>query len=149
LFGNALNETTWEDIHADNVSTVVGMTTNNRVNYLAGKMAKEKFLVPQIAISQSPSGEFNDTEPENRNLLFAAPVGLDEWMHKMQLDEAGESSLLVEKEMSCKQWIADNKINLQETLPILIEDKKGKIRLFSSECSLQAGDKILVLTVEK
>ncbi|WP_321998035.1 cation:proton antiporter [Draconibacterium orientale] len=150
LFGNALNETTWEDIHADNVLTVVGMTTNNRVNTLAAKMAKEKFLVPEIAVTQSPSVDLNETTKlENMNLLFASPVSLDEWMHKMQHDEAEESSVPVESDMSCKQWIADNKINLQETLPILIEDKKGKIRLFSSECSLQAGDKILVLTVEK
>ncbi|WP_163322941.1 cation:proton antiporter [Draconibacterium mangrovi] len=150
LFGNALHEDMWEDLQADNVLTVVGMTTNNRVNTLAAKMAKEKFLVPEIAVAQSPSEELNEiTELENINLLFASPVGLDAWMHKMQHDEAGESSILVEEEMSCKEWIAENKIDLENTLPILIENEKGSIRLFSSADSVQAGDKVLVLKAEK
>ncbi|WP_372653394.1 cation:proton antiporter [Draconibacterium sp.] len=150
LFGNALHEDMWEDLQADNVLTVVGMTTNNRVNTLAAKMAKEKFLVPEIAVAQSPSEEFNETTGlENINLLFASPVGLDEWVHKMQHDEAGESSIPVEKEVSCKEWIAENKIDLENTLPILIENEKGRIRLFSSAESVQAGDKVLVLNAEK
>ncbi|WP_303923372.1 cation:proton antiporter [Draconibacterium sediminis] len=150
LFGNALHEDMWEDLQADNVLTVVGMTTNNRVNTLAAKMAKEKFLVPEIAVAQSPSEEFNETtELENINLLFASPIGLDEWVHKMQHDEAGESSIPVEKEVSCKEWIAENKIDLENTLPILIENEKGRIRLFSSAESVQAGDKVLVLKAEK
>ena len=150
LFGNALHEDMWEDLQADNVLTVVGMTTNNRVNTLAAKMAKEKFLVPEIAVAQSPSEEFNETTGlENINLLFASPIGLDEWVHKMQHDEAGESSIPVEKEVSCKEWIAENKIDLENTLPILIENEKGRIRLFSSAESVQAGDKVLVLKAEK
>ena len=150
LFGNALDETTWEDIHADNVSTVVGMTTNNLVNTLATKMAKEKFLVPDVVITQSPSEEFDATsESESKNLLFASPVSIDEWIHRMQHDEAEESSILIEKEMSCQQWIDENKIDTDDTLPILIENQKGNIRLFSSEGSLKAGDKVVVLKVEK
>lgn len=146
LFGNALNEATWEDIHADNLSTVVGLTTNNQVNNLAAKMAKEKFLVPEVALAQSPSEEFKTiTETENRNLLFASAVSLDDWMYKMQHDEVEETSMPVSAELSCSQWINENKIEVNHTLPILIQSDKGEVRLFCSENYLKTGDSVVVL----
>ena len=150
MFGNALNEAIWEDIHADNLSTVVGLTTNNQVNKLAVKMAKEKFLVPEVIVAQSPSEEFNvTTEAENNNLLFASLVSLDEWLHRLQHDEAEETSMPVSAELTCKQWIDDSMINPNHTLPILIQSDKGEVRLFCSENSLNPGDSVVVLKDKK
>ncbi|HYQ58045.1 MAG TPA: cation:proton antiporter [Draconibacterium sp.] len=151
IYGNAMDEETWEEIQADSLATFAALTPNNQVNLKTSRTAKNKFLVPEVLVAISSAGVNSRSSEiaDQPNILFASEVSLDEWFQKIQLDEAEENSVPVEREMSCKQWIDKNKIDMKETLPILIENEKGKIRLFSSEGLLESGESIVILKAEK
>ena len=149
IYGNALNEEIWDEIHADKQAAFVGITTNNEVNISAAKMAKESYLIPEVlvALSSANTKEYNASETgENLNVLFSKSISLDSWFQQIQQDNMDEMSRPVSTAMSCLQWINENKQEENSTLPILIEDAEGKFRLFHSGEQLAAGESVIVLT---
>jgi len=147
IYGNALNEETWEELKADNQAAFVALTPNEAVNVSAAQIAGKSFLIPEVSVAVS-SATFKENQPEISRFIDA-PVHIDEWLLKIQADQVSEESIAVTEETEANTWLNDNEIVSQESLPILVQSTDGTFRLFHSGVQLSEGESVIVLTETK
>jgi Kef-type K+ transport system membrane component KefB len=147
-FGNALKKEALEELSMENIHTFVGLTTNSQVNLLAGQLSKDSFLVPhvQVAIAQQESRSGGELLKRfEAQALFACHPPLDRWFSGISNKQVKEIFISVEQEMSCEDWVTENIGDSDTTLPVLIQNKQGKVRIFASGESLEEGEEVITL----
>ena len=147
VYGNALNEETWEELKADNQAAFVALTPNEEVNLSAARLAGKSFLIPEVSVAVS-SASFKENQPEI-NRFLDAPVHIDEWLQKIQADQVSEESITVTEETEANTWLKTNEIVSQESLPILVQSTDGTFRLFHSGVQLAEGENVILLSKSK
>ncbi len=147
VYGNALDEDVISETGPENIKSFIGLTTNSHVNLLSAQLAKNSFLIPEIhvAVSHESSVQADLLEKSNAHTLFGTPVCLDDWFQKISYRQLIEDTELVNEKISCSSWIEKHKINTEEELPFLIENKEGTLRIFQTHETLEAGDIVHLL----
>ncbi|WP_163717242.1 cation:proton antiporter [Mangrovibacterium lignilyticum] len=148
IYGNALNEDNFADASPENLQKFIGLTTNSQVNLLAAQLARESFLIPEIYVAVS--GRESDVsagllEKYNAAPLFSAPVELSKWFHAIANKRVTEKTEPVTENQRYDEWLKSRSFNFEQTLPVLIENEAGEVRLLQANENLVTGEKILVL----
>jgi Kef-type K+ transport system membrane component KefB len=147
VYGNALNEETWEELKASNQAAFVALTPNEEVNLSAARLAGKSFLIPEVSVAVSSVSSIDN--PTEINRFFNAPVHIDEWLQKIQSDQVSEESIAVTEETDAKTWLKIHKIGSPENLPILVQGTDDTFRLFHSGIQLEKGESVIVLSETK
>ncbi len=149
IHGNALDEDSMADTTPENIASFIGMTTNSQVNLKAARIANQKFLVPKIYVSVSEESEQVDAasiEELEATPVFSLSPELDQWYAKIASEKNNETTELVPKEISGKDWINSRKIDYRRQFPIVVEDSHGEFRPFHIREILKKGEKVISLT---
>ena len=150
VYGNVLNKDVIAESLPENISSFIGLTTNSEVNMLAGQLARKTFLIPDIYVANSKDESPKNTEilkEINAKALFSKTSQLDEWFKNILSNNYTETTETVALEIACDSWIEKNKIDTNQTLPVLIENVDGKLRPFYSDDIIKAGEKIILISV--
>lgn len=146
--GNALNEDKFAEALPENRSTFIGMTTNSQVNLMAGKMAKESFLVPNVVAAISKKElEANRVLMQTLEIpgLFSGTIQLEKWCQLVSQNMVEEALLTVQDDSDVLPWMQANKDALKGGIPLLVENAEGNRRPFHQNTRLKATEKVLVL----
>jgi Kef-type K+ transport system membrane component KefB len=147
VYGNALNDETWEEVKANNQAAFVALTPNEEVNLSAARLAGKSFLIPEVSVAVSSASSIDN--PAEINRFFNAPLHIDEWLQKIQSDQVSEESIAVTEETDAKTWLKTYKIDSPENLPILVQGTDDTFRLFHSGIQLEKGEHVIVLSETK
>lgn len=150
IYGNALNEEVIEEANPEHVDTFIGMTPNSQVNLLAGKLARESYLIPNMYMAVSSIDNHVETEiltKSNASTLFAKTVRLDHWFQNLQNNTAHETSEIINEEVRCNHWNKKHSDKEATVLPLLIEGESETYRPFHSGDTLMPGEKVIYLEV--
>ncbi len=148
MFGNALKKETLEELSMENIHTFVGLTTNSQVNLLAGQLSMDSFLVPHVDVAIAKQESRSGVELLKRfeaHVLFACHPPLDNWFSGIANKQVKEVIISVEQDLLCEDWVKENIVDTGIILPVLIQNKQGKVRIFASGESLEEGDKVITL----
>lgn len=150
IYGNALNEDVFAETEPEHISSFIGVTTNSKVNLLAGQMAFSSYLIPQVYVAISKKESHIDMEllkKYNATTMFAKTAQLEKWFRRIENGQAQEVVEEVEQQTSCKMWLENHSVSTKQILPLLIEDKEGNVRPFHSADTIEANEKVVLLKV--
>ncbi|MCY2686509.1 cation:proton antiporter [Salinimicrobium sp. TH3] len=148
VFGNILKEETMEQAKAIDKGTFIAITANSEINLLAAQLANDSFYIPKKIVLMDPKESGAGVDLLDRidaSSMFATKTLLDPWTYKLTTGNAREQEILIEEEMSTRQWVKEQKKKEKDFLPILIVNPEGHKRPFHFHDTISPGEKIIYL----
>ena len=148
IYGNALNEDSFAETSPENLSSFIGLTTNSQVNLLAAQLARETFLIPQVYVAISGKDSSVGAgllEKLNAAKLFSATVQLPPWFTAISSGKFIEKTQTLKKEQACTNWLKEQNLSFETTLPVLVQNEDGTTRLFRTDDQFKAGEKVILI----
>jgi Trk K+ transport system NAD-binding subunit len=148
VFGNILKEETMEQAKAIDKGTFIAITANSEINLLAAQLANDSFYIPKkiVLVDPKESGAGVDLlDRIDASSMFATKTLLEPWTYKLTTGNAREQEILIEEEMSTRQWVKEQKKKQKDFLPILIVNPEGHKRPFHFHDTISPGEKIIYL----
>ncbi|MFO7769168.1 MAG: cation:proton antiporter [bacterium] len=149
--GNALKEDVLEQAGAEDIRTLVALTSNAEVNVLAARLAREVFLVPEVHVTfmhGEKGAHAGLIEPIEATTLFAGPADISGWDRKIALGHCRISTREVTEPADAAEFL-DSLGSTDRTLPIIILRGDGLAGMFHAGCTLQEGDRVVMLEQEQ
>lgn len=112
VFGNILKEETMEQAKAIDKGTFIALTGNSEINLLAAQLANDSFYIPKKIVLMDPKESGAGVDLLDRidaSSMFASKTKLDPWTYKISTNSAKEQEILVEEEISTRQWVKELK----------------------------------------
>jgi Kef-type K+ transport system membrane component KefB len=148
IYGNILKEETMEEAHAIDKGTFIALTSNSEINLLAAQLANNSFYIPNKIVLMDPKESGAGVDLLDRieaSSMFASKTNLEPWTYKISTNNVNEEELTVEKEISTRQWVKEQKKKFNEFLPVLIVNQEGRKRPFHYHDNISPGEKIIYL----
>ena len=148
VMGNILKEETMEQAKAFDKGTFIALTANSEINLLAAQLAHDSFYVPKKIVLMDPKESGAGVDMLDRieaSSMFATKTKLEPWSYKITSGKVEEKEILIEEEITTRQWIKEQKKIKEDILPILIVNAEGRKRPFHYHDSISPGEKIIYL----
>ncbi len=148
IYGSILNTELLSDSLPMNTGSYIGLTQNSQINLDGGLLVHELVQTNKLTIALSQKDYHQHTKVLNDNHIKTAPLWtsqIEEWSQNIQVKCISETTQIAESNSSCQDWIDHHEIDSVNKLPIIIENKEGKFRLFHREDHIRQGEKIILL----
>ena len=148
VMGNILKEETMEQAKAFDKGTFIALTANSEINLLAAQLANDSFYVPNKIVLMDPKESGAGVDMLDRidaSSMFATKTKLDPWIYKLTSKKIEEKEIKIEKEISTREWIKNEKKTKDDILPLLIVNPEGHKRPFHYHDTISPGEKIIYL----
>ncbi len=148
IYGSILNPEFISDSVPMNTDSFIGLTQNSQINLDGGLLVQEAVQANKLTMVVSQKDYQQNTKILNDNHIKTAPLWtsqIEEWSQNIQVKCISETTRIAESNSSCQDWIDHHEIDSVNKLPIIIENKEGKFRLFHREDHIRQGEKIILL----
>lgn len=145
IHGNALEEETLESLHAEDVATLLAVTSNSEVNVLACQLAKDSFGIERAFPSLSNPAKGANPKLLNQTggkLAFGRFINLMDWEHTGQ--SLTEILWTVPDSWQTRP-VSEISIPLA-SLPVILS-RNGSTEIVHAEQVWQAGDRVILLSI--
>ncbi len=148
MYGNILKEETFEDANAIEKGTLIALTGNNEINFLAAQMAEEAFYIPNKIVLVSPTENGADVDmldKINATSLFASKTELKPWANRISKGEFEEKTKTLSEQISTREWVKKYRNSEKSILPFFIMNTDGVKRPFHYNDTIDEGEKVIYL----
>lgn len=145
IFGNANNESRLLRADIEGRHGFLAATTNEGVNLLLARKAREHFQMPQISVVlyRGKAGVKKEQVHENgAYVLFGSPIDIDQWNQRLQQDAATVETwtYVGDEEITLPFVDAEGRERVETAVLPLTIARNGSIRPVSDDTRIRAGD---------